>query len=311
MTDNNPSFAIETITPDIARAILEKNTINRTPSPTHIAKLALHMKNGTFLLTGDAIRIGHDDTLYDGQHRLMACVQADMPFKTMVIRNVAHDALRVIDGGKSRSKQQQLKIADGIDPMATNIVLMLCRFAVGAKYDADLTTDIIHQIVQRHPAITETATAYKEATLFSLGANLPAAELILRAHGYQDEAQAWRNVWVYGTNSELGQAAFAFREAMIRDNAREHGKRWNHVFRRKLVTTTLIRAFGRVGAVTLWKASNVLFAGTAPNDLLTTTTFSPTVQTPITYVTQTKGVAAAARGRGNAKTNREPTLMLD
>lgn len=281
-----PTFTVETITPTEARAILEGNTRNRKANPRHIAKLALEMTNGTWAMDGTPIRIAVDGTLIDGQHRLLACIKADVPFTTLVMTDADIETMRIIDGGKSRSHQQQLQIADGILPEATNIVKMLCRFSMGPHYDTELTTDVIRQVVEKHPAITETATAYKDATLFGLGANLPAAELILRAHGYQDEAQAWRNVWVHGAASDLGQTAFYFREALIRDNAREHGKKWSHVFRRKLVATALLRTFAGLGAMQ-WRATTTLFKETDATSLQTTTDFEKTQKTISARITAT------------------------
>lgn len=214
MTDLNQSVTVELITPEMAQELLTANTKNRPASARNLDRIKAAMMAGQFHFTGDAIRIGEDGVLYDGQHRLMAAVATGCTFKSIVIRNLAADALLVIDGGLKRSTQQQLQMATGTAKHVTDTVLMLTRFAIGAKYSLTSTDDIA-MILAKHPIIRDVADAYIDAPKLRLGANIPAAELVMRAHGYHERANEWRKVWVEGLMPSGADVAHKFRERLI------------------------------------------------------------------------------------------------
>jgi hypothetical protein len=256
---STPIITTETITPAIAADMLTHNTRNRIASQQHVAKIARAMKEQGFHFTGDPIRFAEDGTLLDGQHRLKACILADTAFSSVIIRNLPLDALMVIDGGKSRTRQQQLHIADGIDPFMTDTALMVLRMGDGPKYDM-VPTDTLKHILDLHPQIADTAAAYKDHAKFGLGANLPAAELILRANGYQLEADAFRAVWTNGTSSEMARAAHGFREKLILWNEEtSRGKKVSSNYRRHYLAHCILRVAANADAAVHYRK-----AGTDP-----------------------------------------------
>lgn len=269
-----PVATWETITPDVAQSILTMNTRNRVPSEHHVKKIATAMKAGHFRITGDAIRIGMDNVLYDGQHRLMACVQAEVPFRTLVIRGIEHDAMMVIDGGKSRTRQQQLFLAEGIKPEETDVALMLLRMGIGPQYTM-VSNDTVATIIRKHADIRAVAAAYEEAPKFRLGANIPAAELILRANGYQAEAHAWRAVWTRGEKPELGEVAHGFREELIAktEGNKAADKLWTAKFRRDVLPGVIMRTAGHAPPATRYYPTTWKFPGMTAERLLTVINF--------------------------------------
>jgi len=94
---------VETITPEIAKELLSRNSGNRSVSDAHVNRLAKQMSNNQFDLNGDAIRITDDGSLIDGQHRLSACVKSGVPFQSLVVRGLPKKAFLTIDQGKRRS----------------------------------------------------------------------------------------------------------------------------------------------------------------------------------------------------------------
>ena len=102
--------AIVTITPEIAKAMLEVNNNNRGISPTNVQRMADDMLSGNFRLNGETIKVYEDGTLADGQHRLMACVTANVPFQTYIVRGIKKDVLPTIDAGKARNVVQSLNM---------------------------------------------------------------------------------------------------------------------------------------------------------------------------------------------------------
>lgn len=92
------------ITPQLAKVLLEKNTINRRPTISRIAFYADQMLAGNWMAdTCEFIKIAEDGTLIDGQNRLMAIIKADKPIELLVATGVPKEAMAFIDTGKSRS----------------------------------------------------------------------------------------------------------------------------------------------------------------------------------------------------------------
>lgn len=103
--------AVERITPEVARAILAKNTNNRSLNNTTVQFYMEQMRKGQWQLNGESIKIAADGTLLDGQHRLEACSRLDSPFDTLVVRGVDKETFATIDNGKVRSFADHMKIS--------------------------------------------------------------------------------------------------------------------------------------------------------------------------------------------------------
>lgn len=109
-------FSVETVTPEIAQEWLERNASNRNVRPRKILEFRRDMIGGNWRAVGDPIRFDLNGDLIDGQHRLLALVQAgeEMPglaFSFMVVRGVEPDDRVVIDTGTRRTAADQLKMA--------------------------------------------------------------------------------------------------------------------------------------------------------------------------------------------------------
>ena len=102
--------SVITITPEMAKELLEQNTNNRGISPANVQKIASDMLSDGFKLNGETIKIYDDGSLADGQHRLMACVLSGKPFQTYVIRGIKKDVLHTIDAGKTRNTVEALNM---------------------------------------------------------------------------------------------------------------------------------------------------------------------------------------------------------
>ena len=86
------------IAPALAKHWLEAtNKKNRKPTDGHWLEIAIDMEQGRWKYNGGAIRFGSDGVLLDGQHRLLACVEANVPFDTDVIFGLNPDCLDTID----------------------------------------------------------------------------------------------------------------------------------------------------------------------------------------------------------------------
>lgn len=122
--------SIETITPEMALEWLVANTNNRTCSRTVVQKYAEDMGAGAWLVNGDPIRWSVNGVLLDGQHRLEACLEAGVPFTSVVIRGLPEDTMPTIDQGKKRTLGDVLKLRGELD--ANNLASAV---SLGLKWD--------------------------------------------------------------------------------------------------------------------------------------------------------------------------------
>lgn len=263
-----PKITIETITPTIAKSIMEKNSRNRTINRHQVAKIATYMRTNGFRLTGDPIRIGADGTLFDGQHRLAACIEANTPFDTVVIRELPDDVLYVIDSGKSRSTRDKLEIARSIKPWVTDCIISLLQMTDGYGVARTVRADHLALIIEKHPAITETATAYKTASRFGMLGAIAAAELILKANGYQTAAAYWRALWVDGLSDPSTRAALAFRQRLIANVEASPNEKWSLSKKMNILPTIIIRTAQEADAPKVWRADLKRFPSVGYNRLM-------------------------------------------
>lgn len=105
------AVSIETITPDVAIAMLERNVKNRNLNHKQ-NKYKGAMERGEWTLNGESIIFDYNGYLLDGQHRLDACVSSGVPFSTVVVRGVAPKAQETMDMGRKRSVADFLKMRE-------------------------------------------------------------------------------------------------------------------------------------------------------------------------------------------------------
>lgn len=106
MSNNNgskPRPKVVTVTPQKAERWLKNNTVNRHIRSSLVNKYARDMKAGRWKLNGKTLCFAPDGKLIDGQHRLLACVKADVPFTTVISYDVDEDSMDTIDIGEKKT----------------------------------------------------------------------------------------------------------------------------------------------------------------------------------------------------------------
>ncbi len=119
----NLEITIEEVTPDMAEKWLEGNTFNRKRSNRLVDFYAEAMLSEEWRLNGEPIIFDGKGRLQNGQHRLWACVEAEVPFWTVVVRNADYDAIYTIDTGRKRSIADALTLKGEKD--VANLAAML------------------------------------------------------------------------------------------------------------------------------------------------------------------------------------------
>lgn len=106
----NPT--VVTITPDIAKMWLGANyAMNRRIIDDRVSAYVRDMKSGAWTLNSDVICFTEDGKLINGQHRLTACVKANVPFDSIVYLGMPKESLLNIDTQKPRSITAALDVS--------------------------------------------------------------------------------------------------------------------------------------------------------------------------------------------------------
>lgn len=107
-----PEVILETITPSMAAKWLQTMVNNRTLSQSKAIEYAIAIDDDRWSVNGETIKFDSDGRLFDGQHRLQACVLAEKSFKSYVAYGIADtDAFSTVDVGKNRSHGDVFSIA--------------------------------------------------------------------------------------------------------------------------------------------------------------------------------------------------------
>jgi hypothetical protein len=148
------STEVVVVTPTIAKAWLDMNTRNRKPSSVIVGAYARDMKAGRWMLTADPIRFDTKGNLIDGQHRLLACIQSESHFPSLVAYGLPAEAQDFIDCGKRRSVADMLSLNGHHN---TLILTSLLRWLVALKkgLPSSRTVSLTHteaaELLQKHP----------------------------------------------------------------------------------------------------------------------------------------------------------------
>lgn len=106
-----PPARMERITPEMAEQWLTTMVSNRTPSEAVVFKFAIEMDEGRWKMNGETIKFNVHGQLFDGQHRLRACILAGKPFLSLVARGLDEDAFSTVDIGRTRTHADIFGIA--------------------------------------------------------------------------------------------------------------------------------------------------------------------------------------------------------
>lgn len=190
----------EIITPTDAATILGMNTGNRHPKPKRQAQLERDIAQGRFIPNGETIIIGKT-RLLNGQNRLLACIRADRPFISLVVRGIDDHAFDSMDQVTPRSVVDKLRTMGHVsNPTGLASALsILWRFDTGRYRNAFGW--------QMHPTIGEALATLSEHpevedAVATIGAHA-------RSVGFPTAAISAMSIICGRTDSELAEGFFA------------------------------------------------------------------------------------------------------
>lgn len=123
------------ITPQIAALLLKKNPDNRNLSKKRIAEIRADLERGRYELNGEPIIVSKDGLLNDGQHRLIACVESGVTFRSVVVFGVSRNSRLTLDQGGARTVADYLDMEGETEhtKVAATVSRMLWQHAITGK----------------------------------------------------------------------------------------------------------------------------------------------------------------------------------
>lgn len=144
---------IETITPQMAQVYLTHNTDNRKQRSYIVSFYARQMKQGDWQLNGDAVRFSKEGRLIDGQHRLKACIEAGVPFTTLVVRGLDGESQTTMDKCVMRTSADSFRFS-GI-PNAV-VISSLIKGFIALKDKGNILHSVSSQVSVGSKKISDT-----------------------------------------------------------------------------------------------------------------------------------------------------------
>lgn len=224
--------SLKTITPLVAKKMLEKNVGNRALTPWHVDRLANEMKSGLWKVNGDMIRIGENGRVLDGQHRLHAVIKSQITIQTWVMENMPDDIFDSIDQlQKIRSGGDTLGCAGEKNAYRLSAALILIdkyytgRVEKSVRYSNGEIEDLLDKYPEARFAI--------RTDVNSRGIILPS---ILDASTYlfklkdPELSTKFLNCVIQGYNLQPGEPALVLREKLLANAMAKAKLNKAHVF---------------------------------------------------------------------------------
>lgn len=220
------SVAVELITPEMALQYMQCNENNRPLSKTIVLKYARALRQGEWVLNGEAIVFDSDGRMGQGQHRLEAIINSGIAMPVFVIRGVDPKAFATYDGGKNRRASDILALGGEINTRTlASAVSGYIIASGGSHWDLSLLTNSsILDYVHKAPSIRFWVNQYagrQQAKSLYPGSFSGIVAVMHDRHGI-DVAQEFFDQATIGAGLKSGSPALLLRDKFT--NIR-HGQR--------------------------------------------------------------------------------------
>lgn len=218
---------IETIeiTPKLAKEWLEDfNTNNRPIKKSVVRRYALDMEKGSWHLeTGESIKFASDNTLLDGQHRLMAIVKANTPIKMLVVTGLDRDTFKVLDTGINRNASdvfsvENIKYSGQLPAIINAYIVLKDGTYTGHRYK--LTNQDILEVYSSNPDFWDKVVT-KSNTLYNRFEKVLPTSIIggfLAATTEIDEVKSYKFMSGLCTGENImGTVIYSLRKVLVKD----------------------------------------------------------------------------------------------
>jgi hypothetical protein len=221
---------VMTITPEIALEWTGLNTHNRPVRYARVAQFARDMAAGKWVLNGESVKIATDGTIIDGQHRLYACIKAETPFETVVIRGLPLAVQDTVDTGAARKMSDQLSLRGEVNAsLLASVARLALKWLHGVRgtgaSDQEPTRAEMMAFIEIDPRLREAAAWANGARQRFKSVNGSVYGMAwLLFHGTDHlAAEVFLEKVLSGEDMKAGHPALAFRNRIWK--ARENGER--------------------------------------------------------------------------------------
>jgi len=201
MNAKKPYVKMITITPSIAREWLRRNVKNqRKLKPQKIKDYAVEMLAGRWSSTAGEISFDTKDRMFNGQHRLLAIIRANIPVDIQVKFNCDPEDFKKIDRGAARDNGDVLQILgeDNAKVLSSSInwaykidqVLQEGRSEASIRPGGGLGPDDMMEFLSLHPDIRDSVKAMMKIPVTRLAVTRALAVAIHYFFSTQNKRQA-------------------------------------------------------------------------------------------------------------------------
>jgi len=229
---------LKTMTVDAAaaRRLLAINTGNRRVSQRRIGQLAAQMRGGHYENTGEPIIVSDNGVLNNGQHRLLAVIEADAAVEMDIRFGIPRKAFVKTDTGAARSGADVLSIRNvsGAPQIAMALRLLIAYERGLPEHLRDyISNDEINRAYDRWPDI-EQAVAKVQVYRFPpqiRSTPLFATTFLAVRAPRAARVDEWLHVLATGLEAHREHPAYVLRERLLRGVGSELGTRERQLVR--------------------------------------------------------------------------------
>jgi len=222
------SFEVVNVTPETAAKWLANRAPNRSVRQRRVRMIANDMRNGKYQFNGQPIIFDTNEKLLDGQHRLAAVVEAKIPVKFLIVRQVITEAFETIDSGATRTMGDVLGMSGEENGAALGAALKLLWYyrnskgkSIGGKGSAQVqnpTHEDLIELLEKEPGIRASGRAVK------VGRALGTPSLWVFCHYIFSKidptlADLFTDSLADGVNLKTTDPVYLLREQIIKANA--------------------------------------------------------------------------------------------
>lgn len=211
-------ITVETITPEKAEELLQGNKSNRPVNQAHVKRLAKDMSEGRWVFNGDEIRLTAGKVILDGQHRLLACVMAGVPFNTVVVSGLPMSVFPTIDTGLPRTGAHTLAVMGETNASRLASALRYVHRYLSPEAAArrgKLTNSEVQDLLKAHPFVRDSlALALANESKLLPVSQLAAIHYLFSLRS-KEEADAFVAKLKDGVGLEEGNPVLVLRERLV------------------------------------------------------------------------------------------------
>lgn len=225
---------VEVITPERAEEILLGNTHNRNASRIQVSRLARAIEAGDWTLNGETIKIASDGTVIDGQHRLMAVIEAGRAITTFIVYGLDMSVQETIDNNAPRNLGHILQLRGEAQTAALAAVVrkmaLYERIGLARTFDQSRSWNVVTnseclRYLDANPIVRE----YVKLSRPLNRVGIPGAAGALLWYVFDeidtDDAQFFFERLISGTELSVGDPIYALRRFLSNMLAGSRGKR--------------------------------------------------------------------------------------